>query len=105
MYVKALVQLLAASMAGVKKLEFYSFGDENFRQLFSTCLDLFKANGVTVAQLWNLIGEFEKESKTEGWNRFVQSSQKNIMLWISSYFRNKASSGQNPFIRLLMSFI
>ena len=105
MYVKALVQLLAASMAGVKKLEFYSFGDENFRQLFSTCLDLFKTNEVTVAQLWKLIEEFEKENETVGWNRFGQSSQKNILLWISLYFRNKAGNGQSVFNRLLSSVL
>ena len=55
MGVKALVQVMSGSRAGLKKLEFFAFGEEPFFEQFSTCIDLINKNGVTVGQLWNLV--------------------------------------------------
>ena len=52
---KALVQLVSGSKAGLKKLEFFAFGQENFYSQFSTCIDLMKRNQVTIGQLWDLV--------------------------------------------------
>jgi hypothetical protein len=88
--VKALVQLISASMAGVSTLEYYSFGDELFRRQFQTCIQLFQKNEVTVGQLWNLIKEFEKEKETLGGKRF--GNGENIISWIEALYQEKKTS-------------
>ncbi len=84
---KALVQLISASMAGVSTLEYYSFRDELFHQQFLTCVELLETNKVTVGQLWNLIKEFEKEKETLGWEEF--GNKENIISWINAFFPKK----------------
>jgi hypothetical protein len=58
---KALVQVLSASMANIHVLHFYTFGDEAFHQKFSSVLHLLKNNQVKVGQLWNMIKHFKEE--------------------------------------------
>lgn len=87
---KALVQLISASMAGVSTLEYYSFGDELFGRQFQTCIQLFQKNEFTVGQLWNLIKEFEKEKETLGGKRF--GNGENIISWIEALYQEKKIS-------------
>ena len=54
--VKCLVQLIAASMAEVEKLDFYSFGDEIFSTRFRGLLKA--AEGKTVDWLWQNVKEY-----------------------------------------------
>ena len=74
-------------MAGISKLEFYSFGDELFYRQFLTCNELIRKNEINVGQLWNWIKEFEKEKETLGWERL--GNKENILSWINSTIHRK----------------
>eukprot|EP00092_Neocalanus_flemingeri_P096794 GFUD01123257.1.p1 GENE.GFUD01123257.1~~GFUD01123257.1.p1 ORF type:complete len:434 (-),score=91.69 GFUD01123257.1:106-1407(-) len=56
--VKCLVQVMAASLAGVKKLDFYSFGDQKFHTKFVTILKV--AQEKDVGWIWEKIEQFRK---------------------------------------------
>ena len=47
--VKALVQLMSASMAGVLHLDYHSFGDFEFDQKFNSCLQLLYERQVSIS--------------------------------------------------------
>ena len=55
---KCLVQVMAASMAGVRRLDFYSFGDQKFYNKFSSAMRA--AKGRDVGWMWEKIGQFRK---------------------------------------------
>jgi len=57
--VKCLVQVMAASMAGVKKLDFYSFGDQKFYDRFSAAMRA--AMGKDAGWIWEKIVQFRKK--------------------------------------------
>lgn len=46
--VKALVQLMSASMAGVLHLDYYSFGDLEFHRKFNSCRQLLQDRKVSI---------------------------------------------------------
>ena len=58
---KALVQLLSASIAKLQALHFYTFGDKDFHQKFSSVLQLLNKKQLKVGHLWNMIQQFKEE--------------------------------------------
>ena len=64
--IKCLVQVMAASMAGVKKLDFYCFNDKVFHDLFSSALA--KMKGQTVDWLWEKIVQFRSGQRDNSQN-------------------------------------
>jgi len=56
--VKCLVQVMAASLAGVKKIDFYSFGDQKFYGRFRRALTAAKDKDV--GWIWEKIVQFRK---------------------------------------------
>ena len=60
MGIKALLQLMAASEAGIPILEFYCFGDEAFESAMRACLDRLGEADATVGDLWRWMKEYEK---------------------------------------------
>jgi len=56
--VKCLVQVMAASLAGVKKLDFYSFGDQKFYSKFVAAMRAAKDKDV--GWIWEKIVQFRK---------------------------------------------
>ena len=59
--IKCLVQVLAASLAGINKLDFYSFGDKDFCDSFQAAMAEMK--GKTVGWLWEKILEFRNNER------------------------------------------
>ena len=60
MGIKALLQLMAASEAGIPMLEFYCFGDEAFESSMRACLDRLGEADATVGDLWRWLKRYEK---------------------------------------------
>ena len=58
--IKCLVQVLAASIAGVRKLDFYTFGEKDLAADFESALKMMK--GQTVGWVWERIKEFRCKS-------------------------------------------
>ena len=65
MGIKALLQLMAASEAGIPSLEFYCFGDETFESSMRACLNRWVLRHARVIDLINLDSDslFKKLSK------------------------------------------
>ena len=61
--VKCLVQVMAASMAGVRKLDFYSFGDQKFYDKFTEAMKAAKDR--EVGWVWDRIVLFRKKKDIE----------------------------------------
>ena len=53
--VKAIIQVIAASMADVKHMNFFAFGDEAFTEQFKTMMDDLYNSDVRVNGLWNIL--------------------------------------------------
>ena len=53
--VKAIIQVIAASMADVKHMNFFAFGDEAFTEQFITMMDDLYNCDVRVSGLWNIL--------------------------------------------------
>ena len=60
---KCLVQVMAASLAGVEKIDFYSFGDQKFYSKFKRVV--IAAQDKHVGWIWDKIVQFRR-SKTGG---------------------------------------
>ena len=58
---------MAASMAGVSKLDFYSFGDQRFTESFRAALKVMRSQ--TVGWVWERILEFRSLNQNKGGNR------------------------------------
>ena len=60
MGIKALLQLMAASEAGVTSLEFYCFGDEEFESSMRACLNRLGETDATVSDVWEWLRKYER---------------------------------------------
>ena len=60
MGIKALLQLMAASEAGIASLEFYCFGDERFESSMRACLDKLGETDATVGHVWKWLQKYQK---------------------------------------------
>ena len=60
MGIKALLQLMAASEAGVPSLEFYCFGDETFESSMRACLNWLGERDATVGDVWEWLRKYER---------------------------------------------
>ena len=58
---------MAASLAGVSKLDFYSFGDQRFTESFRAALKVMRSQ--TVGWVWERILEFRSLNQNKGGNR------------------------------------
>ena len=63
---------MAASIAGVRKLHFYTFGEQDFSSDFESALEVMK--GKTVGWVWERVKEF----------RYNHTKQENILQFITS---------------------
>ena len=57
---------MAASIAGVSKLDFYSFGDQRFSESFRAALKVMRSQ--TVGWVWERILEFRSLNQNKGEN-------------------------------------
>ena len=60
MGIKALLQLMAASEAGIPSLEFYCFGDETFESSMRACLNRLGEADATVGDVWEWLKKYER---------------------------------------------
>ena len=58
---------MAASIAGVSKLDFYSFGDQRFTESFRAALKVMRSQ--TVGWVWERILEFRSLNQNKGGNK------------------------------------
>lgn len=72
--VKCLVQVMAASLAGVNKLDFYSFGDQNFYCKFVAAMSAAKKKDV--GWLWEKIVQFRQVHMVQSLLDFVAVENK-----------------------------
>ena len=70
---------MAASMAGVSKLDFYSFGDQRFTESFRAALKVMRSQ--TVGWVWEKILEFRSLNQNKGGNK--NSRNINILEYIA----------------------
>ena len=71
--IKSLVQVLAASLAGVKKLDFYCFDDQEFHDDFTEAMNKMKDK--TVGWVWDQIMNFRN-------NREEHNAGNNVLQFI-----------------------
>ncbi|XP_066917180.1 poly(ADP-ribose) glycohydrolase-like [Clytia hemisphaerica] len=58
--IKSILQIMAASDADLKSLEFYCFKEKDFHNVFSTVLKLIKEKNLMVGDLWKLFKKYGK---------------------------------------------
>lgn len=73
--IKCLVQVMAASMAGVRKLDFYTFGEKGLSAELKSALQVMK--GQTVGWLWERIKEFRSEPDAFALLQYISKYQAN----------------------------
>ena len=61
--IKAIIQVIAASIAEVKHLNFFTFGDETFAEQFTTMLGNLYQHDVRVDRLWDILLKECKRAK------------------------------------------
>ena len=79
---KALIQLIAGSLAGVEKFDFYSFGDQVFQTRFEAAVAALE--GKTVGELWNFIQDFKKKGGKFQSGHSQGSNKKSLLLHIAT---------------------
>lgn len=62
--IKAVIQVIAASIAGVKHLNFFTFGERRFADEFRKMMDDLKSHDVRVNRLWSIL-MMESEALSE----------------------------------------
>ena len=76
--IKCLVQVLAASIAGVRKLDFYTFGEKGLAADFESALKMMK--GQTVGWVWERIKVFRCKSGTSVLHYIAIQAKNNVIV-------------------------